>query len=75
MAKVAVGPKFDNSHGKTCVTEKLTKELKNPTTEMAIPFILLGKISEISVHITGPRDIAKDATYNKIAIRTNVAFI
>ena len=61
-AKVTVGPKLDNSHGKTCVTEKLTNELKNPTTEIAIPFILLGNTSDIRVHITGPRDIAKEAT-------------
>ncbi len=62
MANVIVGPKLDNSHGKTCVTEKLIKELKKPTTDIAIPLILLGKISEIKVHMTGPRDIAKDAT-------------
>ena len=62
MAKVMVGPKFVNSHGKTCVTEKLTRELKKPTTETAIPLILVGKISETSVHITGPSDMAKAAT-------------
>lgn len=57
-----VGPKFDSSQGKTWVTEKLTKELKNPTTEIAIPLILLGNTSEINVHITGPREMAKEAT-------------
>ncbi len=65
MAKVTVGPRLDNSQGNTCVTEKLTKELKKPTTEIAIPFILLGKISEIKVHITGPSEMAKAATYSK----------
>ena len=62
MVKVSVGPKFDNSHGKTCVTEKLINELKKPTTDMAIPFILLGNTSDISAHITGPNEIAKAAT-------------
>ena len=62
MAKVVVGPRLDNSHGNTCVTEKLTKELKKPTTEIAIPFILLGNTSEIRAHITGPSEIANAAT-------------
>ena len=62
MAKVTVGPRFDNSQGKTCVTEKLINELKKPTTDIAIPFILLGNTSEINVHITGPKEIAKEAT-------------
>lgn len=74
MAKVTLGPKLDSSHGNTCVTEKLTNELKKPTTEMAIPLTLVGKISEIKVHITGPKEIAKAATYNRIAIKTKVAF-
>ncbi len=62
MANVIVGPILVSSQGKNCVTVKLTKELKNPTIEIAIPFILLGKISESIVHITGPREMAKAAT-------------
>lgn len=73
MAKVTVGPRLDNSHGNTWVTEKLTKELKKPTTEMAIPLILVGNISENKVHITGPREMAKAATYSRIAMSTKVA--
>jgi len=61
-AKVIVGPRFDNSQGKIWVTEKLMSELKKPTIDIAIPFILLGNTSDINVHITGPREIAKDAT-------------
>ncbi len=75
MAKVTVGPKFDNSQGKTWVTEKLTKELKKPTTEIAIPLTLVGNISEIRVHITGPSEMAKAATYKRMAINTKVALI
>ena len=73
MANVAVGPRLDNSHGNTWVTEKLTRELKKPTTEIAIPLTLVGNISEISVHITGPSEIAKAATYKRMAISTKVA--
>ena len=75
MANVMVGPRFDNSQGNIWVTEKLTNELKKPTAEIAIGFILVGKTSENSVHITGPSEIAKDATYNNIAIRTRLALI
>ena len=75
MAKVSVGPRFDNYHGNICVTEKLTSELKNPTTEMAIPLILFGNISETSAHITGPNEMAKAATYNSIEISTNDALM
>ena len=62
MANVIVGPRFDNSQGKTWVTEKLTNELKKPTTDMAIPLILLGKISDINAHMTGPSEIENEAT-------------
>jgi len=73
--KVIVVPKLANSQGKTNCTKKLTVELINPTNEIATPRILLGKSSENNTHITGPNEIANDATNPKIQNKIKVEFI
>ena len=48
--------------GKSSVTLALTSEFQNPTTEIAAARSSFGNISDNSTHITGPREIAKEAT-------------
>ncbi len=64
-----------SSFGNMVATEKLTTEFHVPTIEIMTPLILLGNISESKAHITGPSDMANEATYKISPINTNIAFI
>src|SRR5580704_11135275 len=59
---VPAGPQVASSMGKSRVTLALTSEFQNPTTEIAAARSSFGNISDRSTHITGPREIAKEAT-------------
>ena len=48
--------------GKSRVTLALTREFQNPTTEMAAARSSFGNISDNMTHMTGPREMAKEAT-------------
>ena len=69
------GPSVDSSHGNTNVTLALTSAFQKPAAEIATPRYSFGKISESSTHITGPSEIANEATKPMIAISTSRAFI
>jgi hypothetical protein len=56
-------------------TEKLTMEFQKPIIDMAKPLSLFGNISESRVHITGPIEMANDATNMIRPIRTHTGLI
>jgi hypothetical protein len=47
----------------------------NPTKEIATPLILFGKSSENNTHITGPNEMANEATKPKIQNKISDEFI
>ena len=65
------GPASTAPTGKMNVTLALTSEFQKPATEMAAARCSLGKISDSSTHITGPSEIANDATKPTMAISTS----
>ena len=66
IAKVADEPNFASSTGNIVTILALTRALNVPATEIASPRILFGNISESSVHVTGPSEIANDAINKRI---------
>ena len=51
-----------------------TSAFQKPAAEIATPRYSFGKISDSSTHITGPSEIANEATKPMIAISTSGAF-
>ncbi len=48
--------------GNSSVMLALTKEFQNPTTAIAAARCSVGKISDSITHMTGPSEIANEAT-------------
>ena len=71
IKKVVELPIFSSSKGKTSWTIKLISELTKPTKEIATAHTLFGKSSENMTHITGPMEMANEATNPSIASKIN----
>ncbi len=67
--KVKGSPRPSFIIGKRRVTMKLAAQLERVAIDAARPRILLGYISEIITHTTGPKEAAKLAIYMRMKIK------
>lgn len=61
IQKVNELPIHCNNIGKSWDTRKTAAHNENSEIDMALPLVLLGKISAITTKVNGPSEIAKNA--------------
>ena len=66
--KVKAPPIASIKMGKNCVTKTIDSQSVRTVTDIAMPLILLGKISEIITQGIGPNEAPKQAIYPRINI-------